>query len=190
MVVVVVVGGLYFSSRPLASAVDNWFQVSPTKGAWYTWLVNLRYPIVVIAASVVLAAFTVRRDRPRAVTCLVAPSLALLAGELVVKPMVDRTIGNAPSYPSGSTVAAAALAAVAVLATPARWRAITVVAASAYALWMTFAVIALQWHYPTDALAGLVFGVGVVLVIDSATLGIDRRLVEMRSRRRAPPIGS
>jgi membrane-associated phospholipid phosphatase len=33
---------------------------------------------------------------------------------------------------------------------------------------MLVAVIALRWHYPTDALAGVVLGVGVVLIVDRA----------------------
>jgi membrane-associated phospholipid phosphatase len=41
---------------------------------------------------------------------------------------------------------------------------------------MALAVVALQWHYPTDALAGLAYGAGVVLVVDGAARVVaDRR---------------
>ena len=33
---------------------------------------------------------------------------------------------------------------------------------------MMVAVVGLRWHYPTDALAGAVLGVGVVLLVDGA----------------------
>jgi membrane-associated phospholipid phosphatase len=33
---------------------------------------------------------------------------------------------------------------------------------------MSLAVVSLQWHYPTDALAGLAYGCGVLLVLDWA----------------------
>jgi len=78
----------------------------------------------------------------------------------VVKPLVGRTLGGVLSYPSGSTVGAAALAAAGVLASPRRWRPWIAGPASAYALWVALAVVALRWHYPTEALAGLAFGVG------------------------------
>ena len=106
-----------------------------------------------MVGSVVAAAVVFRRDRPRAVACLVGPALALVTCELVVKPAVGRTLGGVYSYPSGSTVGAAALATVAVLATTARWRAATVVVASLVSLWMWTAVVFLHWHYP-DRRAG------------------------------------
>jgi undecaprenyl-diphosphatase len=145
-----------------------------------TWL---RFPVVVVIGAVVTAAITFPRDRARALACLVGPPGALLAAELVIKPLVGRTLGGALSYPSGTTVGAAALATAAVLATPARWRVVAIVVASVFALWMSAAVVALRWHLPTDALAGVVFGVGTVLVVDGlAFLGLDR--LNRRKRRR------
>ncbi len=66
----------------------------------------------------------------------------------MIKPLVGRTLGGSLSYPSGSTVAAAAVACAAVLATPAAWRVVTVTVAAAYALWMTLAVIAARVALP------------------------------------------
>jgi membrane-associated phospholipid phosphatase len=43
---------------------------------------------------------------------------------------------------------------------------------------MVVAVIGLRWHLPTDALAGVVLGVGVVLLVDG--------LLHLRSSRVAP----
>ncbi len=168
LVLIVALGGLYFAFRPASGRVDGWFLdlVGGSNAPWFTQLTWLRYPAVIIAGAVIAAAACLPRDRPRAVACLVGPPLALLACELVVKPSVGRTLGGALTYPSGSTAGAAALAAVAVLATPGRWRVATFTLASAYALWMALAVVALRWHYPTDALAGLALGVGVVLMID------------------------
>ena len=39
---------------------------------------------------------------------------------------------------------------------------------------MCAAVVALQWHYPSDALAGATFGIGIVLVVDGGTQEIFR----------------
>jgi undecaprenyl-diphosphatase len=116
----------------------------------------------------------------------------------VVKPLVGRSIGGVLSYPSGSTVGAAALATAAVLAVPTRWRVATAVVVTVYALWMALAVVALQWHYPTDSLAGLAYGAGVVLMVDGSVgaaadrlggAGSGRRLLKTRQEGRRPDDG-
>jgi membrane-associated phospholipid phosphatase len=88
-------------------------------------------------------------------------------------------------------VGASALGTALVLAVPARRRAVTIVAASAYALWMAIAVVSLQWHYPTDAAAGLAYGTGVVLLLDGVACrvvdAISRRLPAGSRRRRLTP---
>ena len=98
---------------------------------------------------------------------------------------MGRTLGGALCYPSGSTVGAAALATAAVLATPARGRVWTIMAGTVYALWVSVSVVALQWHYPTDALAGLAFGVGVVLLVDGAAWQVARYVGQGRPRLRS-----
>jgi membrane-associated phospholipid phosphatase len=169
--------GLYLALRPGTGLVDRWFLdlIPGSGGSWFTDVTWLRFPVVVVIGAVLAAAVTVPRDRARALACLVGPPGALLAAELVVKPLVGRTLGGALSYPSGTTVGAAALATAAVLATPARGRVVAVVVATVFSLWMAVAVVALRWHLPTDALAGLLFGVGTVLVVDGlAFQGLDR----------------
>jgi len=185
LILMTVCGGIYFYFRPQAGAFDHWVPISSTNGSWFTTVTDLRYPVVVIVGSVVLAALTVTRNRARAFACLIAPSLALVTSELVIKPLVGRTLGGVPSYPSGSTVGAAALAAAAVMASPKRWRTVTAVVATLFGLWMAVAVIALRWHFPSDALAGLAFGVGVVLLVDGLAWEADRTLTRrwFRGRR-------
>ncbi len=186
LVALVACGGLYLSARPNSTRLDQWlFDLVPSGTDGYlTRITWLRYPAVVVAVSVVLALVVVRRDRARALACLVAPPLALLSSELVIKPAVGRTLGGVLSYPSGSTVGAAALATAAVLVVPMRWRVAATVAASVYALWMAVAVVALRWHFPTDALAGLAYGTGFVLVVDGLVWWALRPL-----RRRHQPSG-
>jgi membrane-associated phospholipid phosphatase len=65
---------------------------------------------------------------------------------------------------------------------PPRWKWVTAVLAVAYALWMTIAVVALRWHFPTDSLGGAVLGVAVVLVIDAAFHLVGRRILTRRRR--------
>ncbi len=171
LLAVTAAGGVWFALRPASGTVDGWLLdlVGANRGPWFRDVTALRFPWVIVVGAVVAAAVTFPRDRPRSLACLVGPPLALLVGELVAKPLVGRTLGGALSYPSGSTVGAAALGAVAVLATPPRWRPVAIVLAATYAVWMAVAVVALRWHYPTDALAGLSLGVGVVVLVDGAS---------------------
>src|SRR5664280_3116 len=186
LVLMTALGGIYFFFRPEPAAFDHWVRVSSTSGSWFTTVTTLRYPLVVILGSVFFAAVMVARNRVRALACLIAPPLALIASELVIKPLVGRTIGGVLSYPSGSTVGAAALATAAVLVSPRRWRPITAVVATLFALWMALAVVALRWHLPSDALAGLAFGVGVVLLVDGFVWEVHRNLINTWLRHRRP----
>jgi membrane-associated phospholipid phosphatase len=170
LVALTALGGLYFAFRPSAGVLDHGlgYLVPQSRSAWFTDANHLRYPAVIILGAAAAAVVCFRRDRWRAAACLVGPPLALVSAELVAKPLVGRTLGGSLSYPSGSTVGAAALATAAVLAVPPRWQRAATVVASAYALWVTVSVIAVQWHFPTDAVAGLAYGAGTVLVVDGA----------------------
>ncbi len=178
LVLMTAVGGVYFAVRPASGTIDGWLLdvVGASNAPAFTHVTSLRYPSVIVVGAVIAAGICLLQDRTRALACLVGPPLALLACELVAKPLVGRTLGGALSYPSGSTVGAAALGTAAVLATPARWRAWTITLATVYALWVAVAVVALRWHYPTDSLAGVAFGVGVVLALDGAAWQVVSRL--------------
>jgi hypothetical protein len=190
LVFIVVAGGVYFAFRPRPSPLDAWILDVVTRNEhwWFTSVTDLRNPGIVVAGAVIAWALAYRRDRPRSWACLLGPPLALVTSELVIKPLVGRTLGGVFSYPSGSTVGAAALAVAAILVTPTRWRAAVAVVASAYAVWMALAVTALQWHLPTDALAGLAYGVGVMLVADGSAARIGARLPHRVRRRSSPPV--
>jgi len=57
-----------------------------------------------------------------------------------------------------------------------RWlRVPGVLGGAALVAWAGVAVIALRWHYPSDALAGGAFGVGVVLLLDGILHGAGAR---------------
>jgi membrane-associated phospholipid phosphatase len=176
LLAVTAVGGLYVAHGNAPTSLDTLVPGFLRAGhhSLLTDVTSLRYPVVVVAGAVLLALVAAPRDRVRSLVCLIGPPLALVTSELVVKPLVDRTLGSGLSYPSGSTVGAAALGTAAVLAVPGGWRRATIVVASIYGVWMAVAVTSLQSHYPTDALAGLTYGCGVVLVVDwAARCGSD-----------------
>ena len=181
-------GGLALARGSGPSIVDRWV---PSFGGFLrnpalTDVTVLRYPQAIVVGALLVALLVLPRDPVRALACAIGPPLALLTCESVIKPLVGRTLGSGLSYPSGSTVGAAALMTAVVLATPSRWRPVAIGMGAAYVLWMSEAVIALQWHYPTDALAGIAYGTGVMLLVDVAvsTLG---GMVRTRAGRRSTP---
>lgn len=179
-VLVVLVGlvGVHVAHRSSAGSVDRLLQelVPADKGLWLRWVTWLKYPVVIVTGSIVAGAVAFVRDRPRGIACLIGPNVALLACELLVKPATGRTLGGVYSYPSGSTVGIAALATAAVLAASPKRRVLVGVVGAVLSLWMSVAVVALRWHYPSDALAGLAFGCGVVLLADGLAWKVADRV--------------
>ena len=135
---------------------------------------RLGSPTVVIAGSVVLALLCLVARRPKAALfALVAAPAAGAATEYVLKPLVHRQQHiDALLFPSGHTTGAFALAMVVVVLLlpregtrllPALARLVVAVAALAVATVVAVAVVALGWHYVTDAVGGVVTAVVVVL---------------------------
>ena len=104
-------------------------------------------------------------DRGRVVACLVGPFAAAALDELVVKPVVGRRYLGELSFASGHVTAVSAVVTAWALAVP-RWaRPLAVGIGTVLVVLMVLAVVALRWHYASDALAGIVFGSGVVLLV-------------------------
>src|SRR5664280_2498752 len=103
LVLAMAAGGVYFAHRPASASVDGWFLdvISTSSSPFFRASTPLRYPVIIIAGSIVASGIAFRRDRPRAVACLVGPPLALFLAESMVKPVVGRTFGGALSYPVG-----------------------------------------------------------------------------------------
>ena len=73
---------------------------------------------------------------------------------------------HGPSFPSGHSTMAAALATFAVLMLwHTRWRWLAVTLGGLYALLVGYSRLVLGVHYPTDVLAGWMTGMGVVLTV-------------------------
>jgi len=98
-------------------------------------------------------------------------ALASALTELVLKPLVHRTVGDSLTYPSGHTTGVFALtAAIAVVLLAPRsgrprpaLRIAVVAGAVVIACAVGLAMIGLQFHYFTDTIAGAAVGTGVVL---------------------------
>jgi len=150
---------------------------------------RLGSPTVVVGGAVVLALLCLVARRPKAaVFAFVAAPAAGFVTEYVLKPAVHREQHvNALLFPSGHTTGAFALALTVVVLLlphegtrllPALARMVVGIAALAVAGLVAVAVVALGWHYVTDAVGGVVTAVVVVLGL-AATLDIvwRRRVV-------------
>jgi membrane-associated phospholipid phosphatase len=144
-------------------------------------------------AGVALTVIALLRGRPR--LALVVP-LVLIGAALTaetLKPLLahahDTTLHGAPhvpdaSWPSGHSAAAMAFALCAVLVAPARWRVAVATLGSAFAVAVSFALLTLAWHLPSDVVGGyLVAGLWVSLAV--AALRAAEARWPARSGRRA-----
>lgn len=153
---------------------------------------RLGSPAAVIVGSVVLSALSLLTRRPRAALfALVAAPAAGAVTELVLKPAVHREQNvNALLFPSGHTTGAFALAlTVFVLLlphegtrlVPAIGRLVVGVAALAVASVVAIAVVALGWHYVTDAIGGVATALAVVVAV-AALIDAAASLTRRRPR--------
>ncbi len=102
--------------------------------------------------------------------------MASLAVEWLLKPVVGRRYMGVLCFPSGSVTVIASTCTALVLAVSRRLRWTAIAVATVIVVSVAVAVIGLRWHYPSDALAGVMFGTGVVLLLDGA-LHMTRRPV-------------
>lgn len=172
------------SSGPdaLDRAVDDWLKGQ--LGGHLRLLVLLMDPgepvQSVMLTAVVAAACLAARRLQGAIFTIMSALLASGIAELVLKPLVHRTLGTFVVYPSGHTCRAFALGAIIVvlLLSPSR---LTLRPAAKIALAallflggcaVAVAVICLDLHYFTDTIGGAALGVGVVIatafVLDTA----------------------
>jgi membrane-associated phospholipid phosphatase len=187
----VVVGGAVLRFEPGRNVLDSWgFSVFPNvlQNEFLRLMSDLGRAPVTAGVSLVAGALVWRRDRRRTIACLAGPGLAVAMAELL-KIIVGRRFEGALCWPSGTTAAVAAVAAVVVLVLRGKARGVAAVVGSTVVLFEAVALVSFRWHYLTDVLGGIVLGVGCVLLADAVfhRLSLPPRL---RARWRRPPAPS
>jgi membrane-associated phospholipid phosphatase len=140
---------------------------------------------VVLAALPVLVAFL--RGRPRTAVMLCVILLCANETTELLKPLLAGPrdfVRVAPlsdaSWPSGTATAAMTLCLCWVIAAPARWRPAVAAAMATFAVAVSYSLLELGWHYPSDVLGGfLVATTWTLLAIASLTLYEQRRPAEV-----------
>jgi membrane-associated phospholipid phosphatase len=152
---------------------------------------SLGNSIPVAIAAVVLAGVALARGRPRMsllVLLLVGAtsvsSQALKA--LLAYPRYDATIDGAhvdpAAFPSGHATASMTIGIALVLVVSPRLRPLAAVVGAALAIAVSFSVVALGWHYPSDIIGGFLLATGWTLVLLAALRVLDDRYPERTAR--------
>lgn len=179
-------GAVALDVRTAAPVFSHAFGVSlvPVRVATQFVKVGNPTPYAVIVLGLAALAL-IGRDRLGAVVALVAPPVAVFSAEHL-KTHFGRTEGGGDAYPSGHTTALTALAVVIVLLAMRRWgpRSLLVTLPVGIALsgGMVLTVVRLHDHLMSDALGGMLLGVGVVVGI--ASVGSIASSARPRSSRR------
>lgn len=180
--------GLHVAGTSAPSGVDAWGSsrvhnlLSGVPGL--TWaVVRLGDPGPMFVLAALLAALCGLLRRPfHALLSLTAPFAAGAVARLL-KPAVGRTFEGFLAFPSGHTAAVTALALVAGLLLISVARAPLAVAVSVAAAMVLLAgaviglaLVAVDWHYPTDALGGFCTAITLVVALAFILDGIRSTL--------------
>jgi len=145
-------------------------------------------PVTAITTALFLACLVARRWRGAVLLAIAVPAAAALT-EVLLKPLIDRTLTGALSYPSGHATGIFTLAAAVgvLLLDPSRprlppaLRVLLALIAYAAAGGVAVALVVLGFHYFTDTIGGAAAGTAVVL----ATAFVLDRLGSRRPRHRS-----
>jgi undecaprenyl-diphosphatase len=148
-------------------------------------------PVAAVTTAMAVACLMTRRWRGALLAVIAVPTAEAIT-ELVLKPLVDRTLRGQLSFPSGHTTGVFVLAAVfTVLMTgplrprlPAAVRLALVLAAYLVASATAVAMIGLRAHYFTDLVGGVAVAVGTVL---ATALTLDKLIARVRRPGAARP---
>jgi membrane-associated phospholipid phosphatase len=177
--------GALVAGQARAGPVDSWVDARIRGGLGGQWrgLEDLAgigdvMPVAVMTSVLVLACLVTRRWRGAVLAVVAVPAAAGVA-ELVLKPLVGRTLMGALSFPSGTEARVFAVAAVfAVLMAdpirpriPAAVRLALTVAVLLAAVAVAVALVVLGQHYFTDTVGGAALGTAVAL---ATALVLDR----------------
>lgn len=139
------------------------------------------HPAAMIAIIAIMTAIALRAGRPKvAALAVLGPVVAAGINTVVLKPLFNRTHQDTLAYPSGHTTTLVAILTVIVLVAAANaTRAQTVGAAvTAFGLYVVGAgaIVGREFHYLTDTVGALFWGIAAVIVFAALIDFAARRL--------------
>ena len=157
----VLIGGVF----PLALGLIWLYYLA---GRWDRRREAIAAIVVVIAANVTTEVLKLALAHPR------------------IQPILSPHQVNAASFPSGHATSAMSMAIAALLVVPPRWRALTATAGAALVFGVTFSVLVLRWHFPSDVLGGLLVATGYGFAAVAALRYLEARPGERGMARMIP----
>lgn len=141
-------------------------------------------PVSYALIGLALVALAAARRRPRSALAILA-LLALTAITTHVlkfglaSPRYEEWLGDgqiAPaSWPSGHATAALTLALCGILASPARFRPTAAAVGATFAIAVSYSILALGWHFPSDVLGGFLVAFTWTALAVAGLLALERR---------------
>jgi membrane-associated phospholipid phosphatase len=134
---------------------------------WGFALVGGFFPLAL--GLIVLYFLAARWGRPRqaiaAIGVVIAANLTTEILKLALAhPRIQPILGahqvSPASFPSGHATSAMSMAVASLLVVPQRWRAITAVTGAGFVFAVSFSILILTWHFPSDVLGGLLVASG------------------------------
>jgi membrane-associated phospholipid phosphatase len=127
-------------------------------------IAHLGDPKKFVVGTILLVAVALLRRRPRTAAAVVAILAGANLTTQILKPALGavRSTGDsgahisAASFPSGHATASLSLALCAVLVAPARWRPVVASLGAVFSVAVTFSLLALGWHFPSDVVGGYI----------------------------------
>lgn len=153
-------------------------------------------PYAVLGLGIALMAFVRRRPRVGVAVIFLlvatgATTQALKQG--LAQPRISDWLGEgqiaAASWPSGHATASMTLALCAVLAAPARARPTVAAIGALFAISVSYSILALGWHFPSDVIGGFfVASMWTLLAVAVLAALPERAVLPAASRRRPDPV--
>jgi len=162
-------------------------------GALADELARLADPVPFAFCALVMIAIALARGRVRVALAVPAILLGANATTQALKAwlpavQIDERVA-AGSYPSGHATAAMSLALCLVLVVPGRLRLLAALAGSLYAVVVSFAILGVDWHLPSDVLGAFAVAAAWTAVGAAALLGAGRRWPERSGREALSRVG-
>ena len=165
----------------------------PTTSPWAERFTRLGDPTPVALVACGLALVAVLRGRPRSALLVIVLVAVTSVSSQVLKallayPRHDSAAGTtfiAPeAFPSGHATASMTLAIALVIVLPPILRPAAALVGAAVALGVSFSIVALGWHFPSDVVGGYLLATGWALVLLAALRESQARFPERELRTR------
>ena len=178
---VLLLAAIYLSSRVRvfdATAMDGFLDVQrPWLAGLSERVAHLGDPEAVGLLGLALAAIALARGRPRHAAAVLFLLAVTSVSSQLLKGVIDYPRWEAllsvaevkpAAFPSGHATAAMTLALCGVLVAPARLRPLAALAGALFALAVSYSVVSLGWHFPSDVAGAFLVATGWTLATIAA----------------------